>query len=103
MRVAKAMRVCEADGSIKPGAQAPGSPDTPTARPRETADSASMLWLSAASRAPMLLINLDPGACAPGFMLSPAIAGFLITPRLQKAATLGIQIDQTSSELSVLN
>jgi hypothetical protein len=45
-----------------------------TIRARETGDSALHIGLSPASRARVIYLR-DPGACAPGFMLSPAIAG----------------------------
>jgi len=42
------LRACEAGGSIKPGAQAPGSLKERFIRARETGDSAKGTWLSPA-------------------------------------------------------
>src|SRR5215204_1402811 len=65
----------EAGDSIKPGAQAPGSDHKRTTGARETGDSVKFTGFRPLSRAPTSLLVLEPGACAPGFMLTPAIAG----------------------------
>ena len=49
---------CEAGGRIKPGAQAPGK------RKR--------IWDRARKAGSHRIFRADPGACAPGFMLTPA-------------------------------
>ena len=58
---------CEAGGRIKPGAQAPGSNAKNWIEPAERATA-----LPPASRAQTPFFISLPGACAPGFMLSPA-------------------------------
>jgi len=63
--------------SIKPGAQAPGSRKK-SVRAREAADSVQHHALSPAPRA-QLYFNSDPGACAPGFMLSLASRALLLS------------------------
>jgi hypothetical protein len=63
----------EAGGRIKPGAQAPGKLQKNGAQARETGDSPTYFEAVArfaGSNASLLLT--DPGACAPGFILSPA-------------------------------
>jgi len=45
-------------------------------RARETGDSLTAMRLSPVSRAPYNFLAPDPGACAPGFMLSLAPASF---------------------------
>ena len=65
----------EAGDSIKPGAQAPGSDHARTARARETGDSVKLQAFARCRGLRPLLLVLEPGACAPGFMLTPAIAG----------------------------
>src|SRR5690349_15075421 len=57
----------EAGGSIKPGAQAPGHVVNMRVEPAKRAAA-----LSPASRAYTSFLFRIPGACAPGFMLSPA-------------------------------
>ena len=62
---------CEAGESIKPGAQAPGCEFAFGNRARDSGRKLVTLRLSPVSRAAKHLFR-DPGAYAPGFMLSPA-------------------------------
>jgi hypothetical protein len=64
LRFAKAR---EASDRLKPGAQAPGTGDKNRNRAREAGDSAAGRFARFNA-----FFASDPGACAPGFMLSPA-------------------------------
>ena len=78
-RIEILLRAREAGEGIKPGAQAPGTNEEKKARARETGDSVMLSRLSPVSRARGGVFIADPGACAPGFMLSPAsraLSGF---------------------------
>ena len=76
-QVAKEAKACEAGVSIKPGAQAPGSKRNTFSSPRMRATERLRLndfadkQLSPISWAHDSL-HYDPGAYAPGFMLTPA-------------------------------
>ena len=87
----------EAGGSIKPGAQAPGSQSRKTySSPRSgrqrigcralrglvhfsySACVHGLRLSPAVAGSKFCLLECDPGACAPGFMLPPAVAGSFI-------------------------
>ena len=62
---------CESGVRIKPGARAPGSRTQISSKPVKRA-TAQMFALSPTRRAPKYFLFRDPGARAPGFMLTPA-------------------------------
>src|SRR5215204_3069557 len=47
------------------------------ARARKTGDSVKFTGCRPLSRAPPSFVLLDPWSCSPGFMLTPAIAGYV--------------------------
>jgi len=65
------LRACEAGGSIKPGAQAPGSIIKTAPNPRSGRQPMDIRTVTRFTGSVPILI-IDPGACAPGFMLPPA-------------------------------
>src|ERR1041385_675968 len=70
---AKLAQPAIAGDSIKPGAQAPGKSIERMFEPAIAGDSGGEAVAGVAGS--IRFSNLDPGAYAPGFMLSPAIAG----------------------------
>ena len=80
-REAGGRRAREASDSIKPGAQAPGSRVRKSIQPVKRA-AALCVTAVARSAGSTAFFALDPGACAPGFMLSLASRA-LLTPASQ--------------------
>jgi hypothetical protein len=71
----KSRSACEAGVSIKPGAQAPGSDHKNKPEPVKRVTARNLQAFARCRGLRPLLLVLEPGACAPGFMLTPAIAG----------------------------
>jgi len=70
--VTSVFTACEAGVSIKPGAQAPGPIKNKAFEPAQVGDSVNPLRCRPFHGLARPL-DLIPGACAPGFMLSPAL------------------------------
>ncbi len=62
----------EAGDSIKPGAQAPGTQYKKARKPVKRATARMVISCRPFHGLQTLICFTDPGACAPGFMLSPA-------------------------------
>jgi hypothetical protein len=78
-------RAREAGGRIKPGAQAPGKPPKKRAQPVERATAQMRRRAVARFTGSTPYFYYDPGACAPGFMPSPAsraLSSFIPASRL---------------------
>jgi len=81
-------RAREAGGRIKPGAQAPGKPPKKRAQPVERATAQMRRRAVARFTGSTPYFYYDPGACAPGFMPSPAsraLSSFIPASRLSVA------------------